>query len=201
MVRKKDVQTPAGTTKGGGVYPLAPTLPYIQEVTPVTIVSAIDNRGKQQPFAVAPETGIIDAYELQGGSAQTIANGGSLISDTIDCSLHDSIVFYFACSVPQLGNTLNIDMVSQGILTADNGFVMNLQGYTTAEGLQILEHGNSITTASEVLDDVHSPSFTPNMTQYKICNLHGMSVAILLRNGGDTGAFDLYYKLVGFKGA
>ena len=62
MVRKKDAQTPAGTSKGGGVYPLAPTLPYIQEVTPVTIVSAIDSKGQQQPYQIAQDSGIINAF-------------------------------------------------------------------------------------------------------------------------------------------
>ena len=197
MVRKKDAQTPAGTTKGGGVYPLAPTMPYIQEVTPVTIVSAIDNRGKQQPYAVAPDTGILDSFDLQGGSV-AIADGATARSDPIDMSLYDSVILYPYASVPLLPGTLEFDICGGGVVTADDGTHL-----TMSTGLLQIKHATDSVLFTDMLNDpdVTTDSAT-TLTQYKITDLHGLFIRIAIKN--DTGGaltMNMYHKQVGFKGA
>ena len=90
---KRISPTPSGTVEAGAVYPLAAQVEYEQKVQPVTIVSSLDTKGKQQPFTVAEETGLIDSLDAQGGSV-SISNGGFGFSDSIDCSLHDGILLF-----------------------------------------------------------------------------------------------------------
>ena len=200
MTRKKDAQTPAGTTKGGGVYPLAPTLPYIQEVTPVTIVSAIDDKGQQQPYQIAPDTGIFDAYELQGGSKQEIANGATLRSDPIDMSQFDSLIFYIACNLPTVAGNEEIDLVSLGNLTADDGTQLNLRGSSAPDGLQSKIAGVDAVFVDTLNDPSQTVGTGDNYYQYKVSGLHGMYVGISLKNNGDTASFGVYARKVAFRG-
>lgn len=199
--RTKDVQLPSGTRKGSSVYPLAPTLPFKQQITPVTLVSAIDTNGKQQPYMVAPDTGILNAFELQGGSA-TIADGGTAVSDVIDMSLHDTLILFPWASAPLLPGTLEIDVVGAGIVQADDGTAIGMNSSTS--GQTQIKHLTDSVLFTDLLNDpdVTTDSAVTALRQYKITGLHGLMVGIAIKN--DTGSslvMNCYQKKVRFMGA
>ena len=210
MARQKDAQTPAGTTKGGGVYPLAPTLPYNQEVTPVTILSTIDSNGKQVPYSVAEEGGLLDSLEDQGGSI-SISNGGFGFSDVIDCSLFDGILLFNWLNqlTPILDNRIEIDIVGGGMWTAQDGTAFD----TVSTKLPITKTGDSATFI-QVLNDPTPEGYSfltttgaPTGIGVIVINgLHGLKFRLRYKNNdadGIGGAITLkcYTKAIGFKGA
>jgi len=201
MVRQKDAQTPAGTAKGGGVYPLAPTLPYIQEVTPVTIISTVDNKGKQQPYTIAPDTGILDSFELQGGDSGSIADGATAVSDPIDMSLYDSLILYPYASVPLLPDKIEFDVIGGGSITADDGTQLIMAN--SAGSLIQIKHATDSLLFTDLLNDPDTtPDSATTLTQYKITALHGLFISIAIKN--DTGGaltMNMYHKKVRFLGA
>lgn len=201
MVRTKDAQTPAGTAKGGGVYPLAPTLPYIQEVTPVTIVSTVDTNGKQQPYTIAPDTGILDSFKLQGGDSGAVADGATAVSDPIDMSLYDSLILYPYASVPLLPDKIEFDVIGGGSITADDGTQLIMDN--SAGSLIQIKHATDSLLFTDLLNDPDTtPDSATTLTQYKITALHGLFISIAIKN--DTGGaltMNMYHKKVRFLGA
>lgn len=199
--RTKDAQLPAGTVKGGSVFPLSPTLPFKQQVTPVCIVSTVDTKGKQQPYTVAPDTGVLDSFLLQGGDSGAISNGASAISDPIDMSLYDSLIIYPYASVPLLPNTLEIDVVGGGQVTADDGTLLTMDA--SAGSLIQIKHATDSLLFTDVLNDPDTtPDSATTLTQYKITALHGFQISIAIKNDtGGTLTMNMYHKKVGFVGA
>ena len=210
MVRKKDAQTPAGTVKGGSVYPISPTMPFIQEVQPVTLVSSIDDEGKQVPFTIAEEGGLLDSLENQGGSI-SISNGGFGFSDVIDCSLYDGILLFNWLNqlTPVLTDRIEIDVVGGGTWTAQDG----TQFDTTGTKLPIVKPQDSATFI-QVLNDPTPEGYVfltttgvpTGVGAILINGLHGLKFRLRYKNNDADGAggaitMKCYTKAIGFRGA
>jgi len=92
---KRISPTPSGTVEGGSVFPLASNVEYQQSVQPVTIVSSLDTKGKQQPFTVAPDVNVINSFSNQGDSVSLTNNaiGKSKIEKSEICFLSQNLGF------------------------------------------------------------------------------------------------------------
>jgi len=211
MTRTKEAQTPAGTVKGGSIFPLSPTLPYIQEVTPVTIISTIDTKGKQQPYSIAEEGGLIDAFYNQGGEV-SIANGGSGYTDDIDCSLYDSIIFFFWLNVltPLVNDKISVAVAMGGSYTADDGINIGTSGtklplVSTFDDPEFIDFVDDATPEDWV--PLSQTATNPTGVQpLVIRGLHGLKFRLRFQNNNalGTGAaipVKTYVKRLGFSGA
>lgn len=198
---KRISPTPSGTVEGGAVYPLASNVAYEQSVQPVTIVSSLDTKGKQQPFTLAPNTGIVNSFGLQG-SPITCADGASIRTDNIDCSLHDSLIFYISKNNPIVAGTLEIDIIAQGTFQAEDGTNITLDNSSTTN-MQI-KHNDAGLLFTDILNDPDQDAGigADNYYQYKVTDLHGLLIAVLLKNdSGGSLDFTMFHKLVNFRGA
>jgi len=211
--RTKDAQLPAGTREGGGVFPLAPTLPFKQQITPVTIVSTIDGDGKQQVFTAGEEGGLEDGFALQDGEV-SITNGGSGYTDVIDCSLYDSVLFFLWLNQSLLLVPTNDRM---GVAIAMDG------QWTAKDGIRITSTGTKLPIVSPVdsaefidfnLDDtplnwviISTEASNPEAIQpLMIRGLHGLKFRLRFQNNnvmnnGSAVPVKCYVKRIGFKGA
>lgn len=211
--RTKDAQLPAGTREGGGVFPLSPTLPFKQQVTPVTIVSTIDGDGKQQVFTAGEEGGLVDALENQGGEI-SISNGGYGYTDVIDCSLYDSIIFFLwlnqsALLVPT-ADRLEVDIAMGGRWTATDGTLIDSTGtklpiVSPPDNALFIDFVNDPTPLNWVF--VSTDATNPEAIQpLVIRGLHGLKFRLRflnnnVMNNGAAIPVKTYVKRVGFQGA
>lgn len=197
---KRISPTPSGTVEGGSVYPLAAQVEYEQKVQPVTIVSSLDTKGKQQPFTVAPDVNVINSFDGQDGLV-ILGNNAIGTTDAIDMSLYDSLIIYPLSSAPLVPNTIEIDIVGRGQVMAEDG---TLLGMATDTRPQISASQTNGLLFTDILND---PDTTPSSDsgaalQYKITGLHGLLIAVAIKNTtGGTISISCYHKQVGFKGA
>lgn len=199
MPKLRKQATPSGTVEGGEVFPLAPQVDYVQQVQPVCIVSSLDTKGKQQPFTIAPDAGVFNSFERQGGIS-ILADGAIGVSDAIDMSLYDSLIIYPFMSVPLLPNTIEIDIVGSGQVMAEDGQLLSMATNTAVQ----IKHPTDSLLFTDILND---PDTTPSsavdaLVQYKITGLHGLLIGIAIKNDtGGTLTATCYHKKIGFKGA
>jgi len=197
---KRISSTPSGTVEGGSIFPLASNVGYEQSVQPVTIVSSLDTKGKQQPFTVAPDTNVINSFDQQGGSV-SLTNNAIGVTDAIDMSLYDSLIIYPLSSAPLLPDTIEIDIVGRGQVMAEDGQLLTM---STSTNPQISGSQTNSLLFTDILND---PDTVPSsdvtaILQYKITGLHGLLIAIAIKNTtGSTLTMSCYHKQVGFKGA
>jgi len=208
---KRKSPTPSGTVEGQSVYPLLSELDYNQNVQPVTILSSIDSQGKQQPFTVAEEGGVVNAFDNQGGEI-SIANGGSGYTDTIDCSLYDSIIFFFWLNefAPLLNDRISVAVAMGGAYSADDGINIETTG-TKLPLVSPLDNAEFIDFANDATPLAWAPTSqtATNPTGVQplvIRGLHGLKFRLRFQNNdalGTGGAITAktYVKRLGFKGA
>ena len=197
---KRISPTPSGTVEGGAVYPLAANVEYEQNVQPVTIVSSLDTKGKQQPFTVAPDTNVINSFSNQGDSV-SLTNNAIGVTDAIDMSLYVSLIIYPLSSAPLLPDTIEIDIVGRGSVMAEDGQLLSMATDTFP---QISGSQTNSLLFTDVLNDPDTApaSSVDALLQYKITGLHGLMVAISIKNTtGSTLTMSCYHKQVRFLGA